>query len=227
MRCFFPPLPILRLVNTSVPWRNRLRSAIARTGRKQSVIAADAGIAPETLSRILTGTNAQPAFDTVVRITHAAGENVGWLLDECGFALSSDEQRQFRKVVHFLDDVIATVHRHGNPEPNATTVPGAAIPHPYLSRGARIVYEAVGDSMIGAGIADRDLLFVKPTHSTREAAGRIVVCRLGGVELVKVLDVRARRMRLLSRNDRYPPIEVNEEGFELIGTVVGRMGAIG
>ena len=102
------------------------------------------------------------------------------------------------------------------------------IPHAFKFRGARLAYEAAGDSMIGAGITDRDLLYVKPTRSTREAAGKIVVCRIDAAEYVKLLDVRAGTLRLLSRNERYPPMDVPEgpNRFELIGIVVGRSGAL-
>ena len=75
---------------------------------KHSVVAYDAGITPETLSRILNAAHARPAFETVVRIAHAVDENVGWLLDERGFALSADEQNQLRKVVRFLDDAVSS-----------------------------------------------------------------------------------------------------------------------
>ena len=69
---------------------------------------------------------------------------------------------------------------------------------------------------------------MKPLRSTREAAGRVVVCRIDGAEYVKVLDLRGGRTRLLSRNDRYPPIEVSDgsQRFELVGVVVGRTGAL-
>ncbi|HEV3484129.1 MAG TPA: S24 family peptidase, partial [Vicinamibacterales bacterium] len=79
----------------------------------------------------------------------------------------------------------------------------------------------------GAGIADRDLLFVKPTRSMREATGRIVVCRVGDAEYVRLLDVRGTRIRLLSRNERHAPIDVvDNSDLELIGIVVGRTGAV-
>ena len=225
--CFFPPPPLLILV-AEVNWRERLRAAIDKTGKKHSAIAREAGIAPATLSRILTAAHEHPTFDTIVRVTHAVNENVGWLLDERGFVLSADEQKQLRKVVRFLEDTLLTgtaTHRRDRPEPNAVPAGAIDIPRPYAVRGARVAYEAAGDSMIGAGIADRDILFVKPTRSTREAAGRVVVCRVDTAEYVKVFDVRGGRVRLLSRNDRYPPIELGE-GYELVGIVVGRTGAI-
>ena len=211
-------------------WRDRLREAIGRSGRKHSAIAHEAGVAPETLSRILSSTHQNPSFDTIVRIAHAVNENVGWLLDERGFSLSTDEQKQLQKVVRFLDDALRSAHRRERQEPNAVpaSASGAEIPRAFANRGARLAYEASGDSMIGAGIADRDLLYVKPLRSTREAAGRVIVCRVDGAEYVKVLDLRGGRIRLLSRNDRYPPIEVSDgsQRFELVGVVVGRTGAL-
>jgi SOS-response transcriptional repressor LexA len=227
-RFFFPPPPLLILVREA-DWRGRLRVAVEKNGRKHSVIAREAGVAPETLSRILTATHHRPNFETIVRIAAAVNENVGWLLEERGFALSSDEQKQLRKAVRFLDDMLtgSAAARRERPEPNAAPAGASEIPHAFRVRGARLIYEASGDSMIGAGIADRDLLFVKPTRSMREAAGRVVVCRIDAAEYVRILDVRAGSHRLVSRNERYPPMEVPEATrFELIGIVVGRSGAL-
>jgi DNA-binding phage protein len=55
-------------------WRSRLRKAIDLTRRSQASIALQAGVTPETLSRVLSGVHAQPAFETVVSIIYAAGE---------------------------------------------------------------------------------------------------------------------------------------------------------
>ena len=220
----FPPISVF----VFVLWQERLRIAVDRSGKKHSAIARDAGVAPATLSRILNG-KMTPAFDTIVRIARAINENVGWLLNERGFSLSADEQKQLRKVVRFLDDSLlgTSGSRRERPEPNADPAGNVEVPRAYSVRGARLAYEASGESMIGAGIADRDLLFVKPTRSTREATGRVVVCRVDGATYVKWLDVRGGRLRLLSRNERYPPIEVDAgSDFELIGVVVGRTGPL-
>ena len=226
-RCFFPPPPVLRLV-PQLNWRERLRTAVEKSGKKHSAIASEDGVDPATLSRILNA-HMRPSFETVVRIAHSIGEHVGWLLDEPGYSLSGDEQRQLRKVIRFLDDTLLAAGTHRRQEPNATSAGAADIPRAYTTRGARLVYEASGDVMINAGIADRDVLFVKPTRSTREAGGRVVVCRLDDAEYVRLLDVRAGRIRLLSRNSRYPPIEIADDStrFELIGIVVGRTGPLG
>lgn len=225
IQCFFPRTPVLRLV-AEVDWLERLRLAIERSGKKHGAVARDAGVAPTTLSRILNG-HMNPAFITVVRIARAVNESVGFLLDERGFSLSADEQKHLRKVVRFLDDTLLSSSRKERPEPNADDARGVEVPRAYAVRGARLVFEASGDSMIGAGIADRDLLFVKPTKSTREAAGRVVICRIDNATYARVLDVRAGRILLLSRNERHPSIDVDAASqCELIGIVVGRTGPI-
>ena len=94
-------------------------------------------------------------------------------------------------------------------------------------RGARLVFQAIDDSMIDAGIVDGGLLFVVPTRGLREAAKHIIVCRVGDVILVSSLNYRASRVRLISRNERYAPIEVDDEtDLQLVGIVIGRLGSI-
>jgi transcriptional regulator with XRE-family HTH domain len=86
-----------------VTWHDRLREAVRRSGMKHSVIALDAGIAPETLSRVLSATHARPAFETVVRIAHASGHTVGWLLSERGYSLSPDQVRDLRRAAEIIE----------------------------------------------------------------------------------------------------------------------------
>lgn len=90
-------------------WRHRLREAINRTGKKHSSIAAEAGITPETLSRILTGHHARVSFDLVVRVTHVVGQTVGWLLEEEDFRLNTQE----RKVLLSAAEIIMRNERWG------------------------------------------------------------------------------------------------------------------
>jgi transcriptional regulator with XRE-family HTH domain len=211
-------------------WRERLRTAIEKSGKKHSAVAAEAGITAATLSRVLTAAHERPTLDTIVRIAHAINENVGWLLDEPGYILSADEQRKLHDAVRILETSLQSAtrqRRSARPESSAVVVSAnREIPRAFAAAGARLIYEAAGDSMIGAAIADRDLLFVKPTNNIREATRKIVVCRLGADEYVKHLDVRNGHIRLLSRNERHGPIEVGTgDEFELIGIVVGRAGA--
>lgn len=213
----------------TVSWRERLRAAVDASGRTQNAIAASAGVSPETLSRVLSGVHAQPAFETVVRIAHAVGESVGTLLDEPAFFLDAEQRAEVRRVVNYLNSAIRM-----SPAIDVLSVPNAVlkravdVPEPYYVRGARLVYQAIGDSMMEVGILDGDLLFVIPTRALREAAKHIIVCRVAGVTLVKQLELRAGHIRLVSRNDRYGAIEVDEEtDLQLTGIVIGRLGGIG
>ena len=224
---YFPRPLILPLM---LGWRDRLRMAIERSGKKHSVIAAEAGVTAATLSRVITAAHQRPALDTIVRIAHAIDENVGWILDEPSYLLSADEQRKLHEAVRILETSLRSATRQRRKvrvESNVIAI-GAnrEIPRAFAAAGARLIYEAAGDSMIGAAIADRDLLFVKPTTGIREASRKVVICRLGANEYVKHLDVRNGHIRLLSRNERHGPIEVSDDDdFELIGIVVGRAGA--
>jgi SOS-response transcriptional repressor LexA len=208
-----------------VDWRARLRSAVERSGKSRAVVARDAGIAPETLSRILNNKHANPAFETVARIMYAVDEGVGWLLKESGFELSADERRQLEREIRFLQDVLAITQ----PPPIAPSVvpsPSAEVPRVYAVRGARFVYQACDNSMMSSGIIDGDHLFVKSTRELRGAVNRIVVCRVQGIFHVRFLEVRDRRIRLVSGNQPHVAIEIALEPtpaeFELIGVVIGR-----
>jgi SOS-response transcriptional repressor LexA len=210
-----------------VNWRDRLRAAIDASGRRQNAIAESAGVSPETLTRVLNGFHAQPAFDTVVRITHALGENVGTLLDEPAFSLDAEQRAELRRVLGYLAAAVTLSPAiDALSSANAVAHRAAEVPRPFYLKGARLVFQAIGDSMIEAGIVDGDLLFVIPTRDLREAAKHIVICRVSGVTLAKQLELRAGRIRLLSRNERYTAIDADEENFHLIGTVAGRLGSM-
>jgi SOS-response transcriptional repressor LexA len=212
----------------NVSWRERLRIAIDASGRTQNAIAASAGVTPETLSRVLNGFHARPAFETVVRITHAVGESVGSLLDEPAFSLDGEQRAELRRVIGYLQTAVAISPAiDALSAPNAVPQRTAEVPRLYYLRGARLVFQAVGDSMIDAGILEGDLLFVAPTRALRDAAKRIVACRVGGTVLIKRLELRVGRIRLVSCNERYAPIDLDEEDdFQLTGIAIGRQGSI-
>jgi phage repressor protein C with HTH and peptisase S24 domain len=213
------------MTQTSTTLGERLRAAVDRSGRKQSWIAEEAGIAAETLSRILNGHIAEPSFETIVSIIHATGESVGTLLGERGFALDAKERQSLAEMARFLQRALpAAATGSDDEEPNAR-VRGRApeMPSDMHARGARLVCKAVGDSMIEAGILDGDLLYVRPVRGLRDAAGKVVVCSVGDATYVKQLEIKAGRIRLLSRNAAFAPIDVDDD-FELIGVVVGRSG---
>ncbi|HEV2718601.1 MAG TPA: S24 family peptidase [Thermoanaerobaculia bacterium] len=106
-------------------YTERLRAAVAASGRKHEAIAADAGIAPKTLSRILNGASPKPGFETVVAILHAAGETVGAFLGERGFRLSAAQQKTLGESVAFLQTALldaAPAPLDARIKPNASLV---------------------------------------------------------------------------------------------------------
>jgi transcriptional regulator with XRE-family HTH domain len=92
-------------------WHRRLTHAIDLTRRTQASIAEQAGVSPETLCRVLNGRHARPQFETVVRLVHATGESVGWLLREPQTFLSTDDSARMREFIDFLESRFAARNR--------------------------------------------------------------------------------------------------------------------
>lgn len=86
---------------------DRLKAAIAARGMKQSALAAEAGIPPETLSRILTRTTENPGIHTVSKIARVLGESVGSLLGERGFEITDADRERAREFVGWLTERFA------------------------------------------------------------------------------------------------------------------------
>ena len=77
-----------------------------------------------------------------------------------------------------------------------------------------------GDSMINAGINDKDLVIVSPKEQARN--GDIVVAMLNDEATVKKFEFIHNKIRLIAENNSYLPIEVKkEDDFKLIGKVKG------
>jgi SOS-response transcriptional repressor LexA len=171
-----------------VSWRERLRTAVRASRRKQSV---------------------------------------GWLLEENGYPLSAEQQKKLAEALAFLQVTLvgaAGAQQDARDDPNAVALRKRLdIPRREQLLGAKLVFRVLGTSMADADIAEGDLVFVKPTRDLRGAAGSLVVCRFGASEYLKELELSSGRIRLLSRNDRYAPIEIGtKDDFGLIGVVVGQ-----
>lgn len=77
---------------------------------------------------------------------------------------------------------------------------------------------ARGESMIGAGIADGDILVVDRALQARN--GDIVIASVYGEFTVKRLEMLQGRVRLLPENPLFEPIEITEDtGAEFFGVV--------
>ena len=91
------------------------------------------------------------------------------------------------------------------------------IPHP----AATFYGTAEGDSMIGAGIEEGDILVIDKSLDPRD--GDIVVARLNGHNVAKYLDLSKKHLdiiKLVSANPQYPDIIMHEgDVLYIIGVV--------
>ena len=76
-----------------------------------------------------------------------------------------------------------------------------------------------GDSMVGIGILDQDLLVVHSNNVARN--GQIVVARLDNEVTVKRFYKRGAKVRLLPENDSFKALEVDLASQELIIEGIG------
>lgn len=216
----------------------RISALLKAKGWTQARLAAEAEVSEEALSKIITGTTADPLHSSITRIAHALGETVGSLLGEKGFDLTAADQQFVRELIAWANRKLdAATQPLIDSAPNATELEvisdsrpakspnAAAIPGLLRRKGAKKVFRASGDSMIAAGILADDLLFVRDAGVLRMAAGKIVVCRARDKTYVKTLEMERGHIRLVSADERYAPIELTRDEVQFIGVVIGRMGS--
>tara|TARA_X000000950_G_scaffold254471_1_gene318281 strand:+ start:486 stop:920 length:435 start_codon:yes stop_codon:yes gene_type:complete len=75
-----------------------------------------------------------------------------------------------------------------------------------------------GDSMIGAGLNDRDLLVID--RSLNPENGKIAVCLIDGEFAVKRIIKKRNKLYLKSENKNYNDITINEESQLIIWGIV-------
>ena len=75
-----------------------------------------------------------------------------------------------------------------------------------------------GDSMIGAGLEDGDLLIID--RSVNPENGKIAVCLIDGDFTVKRIKKEKERVYLIPENNKYKAIEIKEENELIIWGIV-------
>ena len=97
----------------------------------------------------------------------------------------------------------------------------------FLPKGDSFGLRVTGDSMIGAGINDGDVVIVKKQQEAQ--AGEIVVAIIDGEATVKRYFPEGRRIRLQPENASYEPIMVTKRSgeFRIAGKVVGLLRRFG
>ena len=98
------------------------------------------------------------------------------------------------------------------------------LPRPLPRASELFALTAKGDSMIGAGILDGDLLVVR--RRSEASPGAIVVARLEGDATVKRLMQDRRGWFLKAENPRFPARYAADSAFEIIGQVIALQRAV-
>ena len=75
-----------------------------------------------------------------------------------------------------------------------------------------------GDSMVGAGLSDGDLLVID--RSKNPENGKIAVCLVDGDFTVKRIKKEKNKLYLMPENKKYSPIELKEENELIIWGIV-------
>lgn len=86
------------------------------------------------------------------------------------------------------------------------------------NEAATFYARVAGQSMIGAGLDDGDLLVID--RSLEPQDGKIAVCLIDGDFTVKRLKVEKDCIWLMAENKRYKPIQVTEENELMIWGIV-------
>lgn len=86
---------------------------------------------------------------------------------------------------------------------------------------ASFLLRAKGDSMVGVGIHDGDILVVD--RSLTATDGKVVIATLDGQFTVKTLEKKRGKIRLLPANPEFDPIEIKDEQELQIWGVVTRV----
>ena len=86
------------------------------------------------------------------------------------------------------------------------------------NREATFYARVDGDSMIGAGLEDGDLLVIDRSLNTEN--GKIAVCLVDGEFTVKRIKKEKNKLYLKPENKKYKPIELKEENELIIWGIV-------
>jgi len=141
-------------------------------------------------------------------------------LEAAGYLRRSEGQRWVPTARFFERDVVGRAPA-GFASPAAELLGDAITIDEYLveNPSGTVLVRVQGDSMIEAGIHDRDMLVVERKGDT--ATGKIVVAIVDGEFTVKRLQKDGRGFYLQPANPAYPDIRP-EEGLEIFGVVVGQ-----
>ena len=94
-----------------------------------------------------------------------------------------------------------------------------ALPEEFLGRGETFALRVRGDSMVGEGILDGDLIVAEARREARDGATVVALVR-GEATVKKLRRERGGRVRLEPANERLAPIVARGDEVEIRGVVI-------
>ena len=223
----------------------RVTEAIKASGKPRSQIIAETGINKSELSRIENGHAVNVGRKRLALLAKATGTTVGYLHGDPMVLSLEDEEELLRHrnwidgklpkiepasnailIASALETPIRTRHR-GDLIADSPQLSPLDVPNTFPRREVQHVLRALGDSMIDAGIVDGDTLYATAALK-KPSVGKIIACRWHGEIYAKRMVAEHDRHFLRSENPRYLSIEFDPKSpdFEMIGVVIGRVGAV-
>ncbi|MEA2766530.1 MAG: polymerase [Gemmatimonadaceae bacterium] len=223
----------------------RVTEAIKASGKPRAKIIAETGISKSELSRIENGHAVNVGRERLALLAKVLGTTAGFLHGD-PMLLSPGDREELLRHRDWIDKKLPKLDARD--EPNAILivsgltrvssrqrgdlvadtpqVPKLDVPSTFRKREVQHVLRALGDSMIDAGIANNDTLYA--TAASEPTVGKIIACRWHGDTFVKRVVSEHHRFFLRSENGRYLSIEFDPQSsdFEMIGIVIGRLGAV-
>ena len=173
-----------------------------------------------TIGRVI---DSRPTPATLEAVALSAGVSTDWLnAPEADRRLTDAEISELRRCLRVLRGIARGTRIDARDRPNVRRAPDRRVPQLFRLRGARLVYRAVGTSLVLAGVMDGDLAYVRPTGRIRDVVGSLAVVQLNERLYLKRLQVgRLGRVTLLSAADGYEPIVIGaDDRLSLLGEVV-------
>ena len=106
----------------------------------------------------------------------------------------------------------------GTPIEAVETPESVTLPEELLGRGETFALRVRGDSMIGDGILDGDLVVVE-SRATADNGSTVVAVVRGDATVKKIYRERG-RVRLVAANERVPPIVARADEVQIRGVVI-------
>ena len=133
---------------------------------------------------------------------------------------SIDESKPSVKINKYLLSVYCGGGTTGFPSPADDYVEGLLDLNEFLGIKSHTCYfvEAKGDSMVDAGISEKDILIVDTSLDYRP--NDIVICSVNGIYKAKIIKQIKGRYFLYSKNPNFEPIEILEQDDVLVFGVV-------